>query len=1077
MKTKILFIVIMSISSYSYAQQKITGSVIDDQGIPLFGVNVLLIGTQHGTTTDFDGNYELTIPDEIKEISFSYIGFKTKVFSVQNNLKVQMQSDSESLEEVVVTAAGIESNKKELGYSITNIKSSDIQKTGEVSISGSLSGKIAGVQVSSSQGDPGAATNIIIRGNTSISGTNTPLYIIDGVPISNDQFKFGNDRESIGGVAQANRAIDINPHDIESLTILKGPASTVLYGIRAANGAIIINTKKGKRNKDLKVNIKSSINVSTVTDVPERQNRYAKGTYAPAGTALPDAITTGDFTYGFANTFLTGPPFSWGAPFSSLEYDGGNNPYDRNGFIVALGEGNGTPVSPVDNLYDNFFQNGISLDNHISISGGTEKSTYYLSLAKLEQTGVQRNTDFSRTSMRINHSLHISEKLKLNSSLAYINSGSDNKALRGQNRSGIGIGLYFNATSFDPANGLNGGNAWRDPNTYTLPNGGRRAQEFDNPYFNIAKNKNSDNVNRIIGYVNPEFKIDKNLTVSYKLGGDHYTDQQLQFYDIGANAGGFLGSIRKIDINSTEINSDLLVTYNNQLSDKLIMNLIVGHNFYNKKATIQGAEGKPLGSAGLISLSNASTISQTWDLEQRKKLYGVFMDLKLNFGDYLFLNLSGRNDWSSTLPQNNNSLFYPAASIGFNIIEGFDIDSEKINAIKLRASYGIVGNDAPVYATSTYFDQGIVSGDLAVANQNFPLYGVNGIERNTILGNNTIKPESTRTYEFGTDMKLFNNRLNIDFTYYNSLTDDQIVNVSLPPGTGFKSQIQNAGQVSNKGFELAVYTSLIKTKSFGWDMDVTFSQNKSLVESLPEGLDNIVLSFPIQGQVFSSATVGQPFGSIFGSRFLKDDQGRTVIGDDGWPLRDTVNGDGIIGDPNPDWLAGIRNTLRYKNLNFTFLWDIRKGGDMYNGTRAILNAFGVGRDTEARDTQDYVFEGVNTSGETNTVPVDFMPQGQGFAANRWFRYGLIGIAEEQIQEVNWFRLREIALTYNLPSKWFNELIDEFSISVVGRNLLLFTNYDGIDPETLQASQTNALGIDYLNAPNTKSIGVNFNINF
>ncbi|MFV0247919.1 MAG: SusC/RagA family TonB-linked outer membrane protein [Tenacibaculum sp.] len=1051
------------------AQMMVNGIVTTVSGEPLPGVNIIAVENNAlGAISNFDGKYSININKNVKSLEFSSIGFKTQLVSINNRttINIVLKENFQELNEVILTAVGIESNKASLGYAIQNVKAKEITNTGEFDVVSSLSSKIPGVQVTSASGEPGAASNIRIRGNSSVLGNNSPLFIVDGIPIDNSQIKRGDDRESIGGVNQSNRAIDLNPNDIQNLTVLKGPAATVLYGIRAANGAIVIKTRGGF-NGESKINFSSSINFSKVTATPSRQNTYAKGANIDPNGPLP-----------FINLYTDGPPFSWGPRINQLEYDGDSSfPYDSRGRLVPVGTGNGKPAQAVTDLYDKFYTTGISIDNHLSVSGGTENLNFYTSIGNLKQTGTQRNTDFSRTSLRGNIFGQITKKLGLYVSLYYANSGSDNKALRGQNRSGQGVGLYFNATTFDPSAGLSGSQAWRTASSYTTPDGMRRAQEFDNPYFNVARNVNSDKVNRFIGSFSPEYQISNTLKLVYRLGWDYYTDEQLQFYDIGAFEAGYAGSIRKLNISSSNINSDLLLFFKKKFSDNFKIDAVLGHNYFKSKSAVNGLRGAPLGTAGFISLSNAQDIVETFDEEVNKELAGVFADIKVNIKNILYLNLSGRNDWSSTLPKGNNSIFYPSISLGLNAGKALSVNNNSIlSYAKLRTSWGKVGNDAPPYATNTTFKIGQVGGDSETRDYALPFLGISGFELNNIEGNNNLKPEQSSTFEIGGDFKLFKSKLNFDISYYNSETTNQILPVTISAGSGFTSQIANAGTVSNKGLEIGLDFTSIELTNFTWNISANFTTNKSKVVELAPNVNNVALNFSIQGEVFSSATVGQPFGAIIGTKYLRDNKGNIIISADGYPIEDTQIG--VVGNPNPDWLAGIRNIFTYKNFSLSTLLDIRKGGDLWNGTKGIMNGFGVGAETAIRE-QTTVFKGVLSDGTVNTKEVPYIAPGNSptFLRAYWFKYGIAHVTEENIEEVNWVRLRELSVTYSFPKKLFKGLLKGSSISFIGRNLWLSTNYTGIDPEVSQASQSNASGIDYLNSPNTKSYGFKLHLIF
>ena len=1067
-KVLLLGLSFLMATSMSFAQDRtVSGTVTSaEDGSTLPGVNVVVKGTTNGGVTDMDGNFKISVPEDGGTLVFSFIGLETQEVEIgtRSVIDMQMASDVKQLGEVVVTAVGIEQNKRTLGYSVQNVDADEIVNARETNIVNALNSKVAGVSVVSSSGSPGASANIRIRGNTSINGSNSPLFVVDGVPIDNSSGGAGN---GTAGVDNSNRAIDINSADVESLTVLKGAAATALYGIRAANGAIIITTKKGKAGK-AKVSFSSSFTVSEVNKLPSFQTSYAQG--RPVGGAA---------TWRGPDTF---EGFSWGPAISSLEYDGSDYDYDVNGRLVPKGTGNGVAARGYDNV-NNFFVNGKTWDNNLSVSGGNDKSTYYLSVGNLTSSGIVPNSDWGRTTIKVTADTKITDKLKTGVSATISNSGGV-RLQRGSNISGLALGLFRTTPSFDAGNGKIGQEAADDPSSYQLPDGtqrGYRAGIYDSPYWTVNKNQTNDNVNRVIGNISLSYEITNWLTASYKIGMDHYTDKTKGFADI--NSASFkTGQINNIDINSTDINSDFLLIFNKEVSSDLSISAILGHNFYQYNYYRNNSQGTDLSIPGMENMSNASTVTST-EAWRRKKINGVYGDIKFDFRNYLFLNLTGRNDWSSSLPDESNSFFYPAVALGFDFTEAFGIANGNILSYgKLRGSWGQVGNDAPIYVTSSYYNSASVGGDGFIDGIGFPAFGINAFERSNTLGNNELKAETTTTLELGAEFKFFGNRLGVDYTYYTKTTKDQIINVNISNTTGFGGLIQNAGLIENKGHEIMLYARPVEVGDFSWDININFTQYTSIVKELAPGIDRIFLA----GFTSASSNViaGEPYGVLYGDSYQRNGAGKLVIGSDGWPLVDP-NGDRVLGDPTPDWISGVRNTFTYKGFSLSGLLDIRQGGDIWNGTNGIINYFGVSQTTaDDRNIRGYVFDGVLADGSgaptdvANNIPVDFANPANGLGGNKWVKYGFGGLVEENIQDGSWVRLREVTLSYQFPASLLSKAkIQNASLSLTGRNLWLQTKYTGIDPETNLTGASNGIGLDYFNMPNTRSYGAALRVAF
>lgn len=1059
------------------AQKVVSGTITNaGDGEPLAGVTVFEKGTTNGTFTDEDGKYSITV-DEDATLVFRFVGMKTMELDAASAGSITMESDDLLLDEVVVTALGIPTEKKQLGYSVQSVGGDALTQSGETNIINGLAAKVAGVQVINSSGVPGGSSYIRIRGNNSLTGSNQPLIVVDGVPLDNSQLNSGNPDEGnnnlLYGVALANRGIDLNGEDIESVTVLKGPSAAALYGIQAANGALIVTTKRGKATPGKKVNITFStqLSIDQVNQLPELQNMYAQGTgwFDPQPTY-----------YGPETGWLT----SWGPRIDTLFWDGATNyDYDNNGQIVGQSDPTAqTQVSPYDNL-GTFFKTGVGTTNNLALSGGNATTTYRFSLGHVNQTGVVPKSDFNRTTVKFAGETALSRKLKTAASVTYVRSGG-RRIQQGSNTSGIMLGLLRTPPTFDNSNGFD------DPedqtSSYLLADGSQRnfrgGGGYDNPYWTVNQSPFVDDVNRMYGFTSLSYDATKWLNVFYRVGTDFYTDRRNQHFAINSRTLP-AGRVWEDQHFYRHFNSDLWVTANYNFTEDLGASLMVGNNVYDERYQRVYTQGDGFNFPDFYHISNAQNILSR-ETTNRKRTAAIFADAKLNYRDWLFLNLTGRNEWSSTLPTDNNSFFYPSASLGFVFTEVAGLSENMAFPYgKLRVSYAIVGNDAPVYSTQTYFESAAIS-DGWTNGVAFPFGGVAAFTQEGVLGNPNLKPEQTSTFEIGADLRFLKNRLGLDVTYYNSRTVDQILAVAIAASSGYRFAVLNAGEVSNKGVELVLNATPVKTKDFRWDIQVNWQTNRNMVEELAEGLENVFIG-GFSGTAIRNVA-GQPYGVIYGGRYLRDDAGNLVIEDDssatyfGYPIADPETG--VIGDPNPDWLGSLRNTLTWKGLSFSFLLDFRQGGDIWNGTQGALTFFGMSKLTENRGDMT-TFTGVKgtldgdgnliSNGEANDVQVAldedwYTDNGGGFGS----------VDEHFVQEASWTRLREVNLSYSLPSNVLSKTpFSSISVGLTGRNLLLITDYQGIDPETNLMGANNAQGLDYFNMPNTRSYIGNIRLTF
>lgn len=1011
----------------SFAQLSITGKVTDEssgESLPMAAIK--LIGTSSGAQTDLDGNYFIQVKSASDVLEFRFVGYINKKITVGNQkvINIGLSPDTKELEGVIVTAIGIKAEKKSLGYAAQQVGGNDLSNSKTSNIVNALSSKVAGLEVISSSGTPGASSSINIRGRSSLRASgNSPLFVVDGVPIDNSY-------DGSYVYDYSNRAIDLNSDDIESVTVLKGAAASALYGIRAANGAILVTTKSGKNKGGVRKNItfKSSVGIDQVNKLPEKQTLYSQGSNGK-----------------YSSTSNT----SWGARIDTLRYDGATNSLkDRNGNIVGMKDPSATSKQVEAYPIDNFFETAITSNSYLSMSGNTDTGSYFCSVGHLDQSGIVPNSKFVRTSLKISGDSKLTEKFKISGTGTYTNSDND-LIQKGSNLSAVMVGLMRNTPTFDLTNGTK--NPAKDPAAYMYPDGTQRNYygAYDNPYWSVNKNRANSTVNRLIGSTQADYKIVSWLNAMYRIGIDFYNEKRSSYFDNNSSDTPN-GYVTASSYNFKGINSDFVLTAEKKLTKDLKMDVLAGHNYYAKETYNLASRGDSLILPNFYDLSNTAVTSSD-DNTTKYKIVGAYYDIKFSYKGFLYFNTTGRNDWSSTLAKGHNSFFYPSFNTSLIFSEAFGIGKGKFfNYGKIRASWAEVGNDAPIYSLMNYYTaiQGGVNGQTTFATQR-------------TIGNMNLKPETTRSSEVGVDLRFFNNKLSFDLAYYRSKSIGQIVRVPVAYASGYDHIVLNAGTITNNGFEAQISATPIEYKGFAWNMNFNFTKNKNMVEDLPDGVP--LLDFETTGvsSTRSVAIKGQPYGVLYGTRYLRNSEGQVLVGNNGYPQVDVLPG--VIGDPNPKFLLGIRNTFSYKGLELTFLFDIKHGGDVYNGTKNVMNSLGTGKFTENRD-EDFIFPGVNaTTGQPNTVVIK---QRQPYYAAQG---GLAGLSEAAIEDGSYVRLRELGISYNMPSKWLSKSpIKGINLGINSRNLLLWTKYSGIDPETNLSGVSNSLGRDYFNMPNTRS---------
>ena len=1105
------FIVFAGVSLLQAQTVQITGTVTSSEdGEPIPGVSVVVKGTTIGTTSDYDGTYSLAVPEDANTLVYSFVGMKTLEVPIegQTTIDVVMDADVLQVDELVVTALGLNKEAKALGYSVQEVDAEEIGNSSATNVLNSLSGKVAGVTINSSAGTAGASSFIEIRGATSLLGSNRPLFVVDGVPIDGGGGSYTTG--TTGDVANSDRIGDLNMDDIAQVSVLKGGAATALYGLRAANGAIIITTKKGTATagKKINVNFHSNASLSQISQVPELNDEYAQGSIM--GHQWYNDVYGLNVPYimhpdgaGFINT-------SWGPKISGLSYAtdptyvpadygtwAGATPMDEyrekwnpNGRIVNADSpfANGQPVQVYD-PYD-YFQTGIQYNNSLSLSGGDEKTTFYTSFSNTTEESVVPNNTYVKNTFKISGQTKLSEKWALAGDMNYLNN-SGNYIQQGSNISGVMLGLLRTPPTFDNSFGYR----FADGSQRTYRGGGG----YDNPYWTSNEISYDEDVNRLIGNMNVNFFATDWMSFTYKIGTDWYSQRYKDYFEIGSNNWPD-GLLRNRQIYSQDINSDLLMNITRDLTPDIGFDLTLGNNIYQRAWTWTQGNANGLTIMDWNNLANTSDLVAT-EANYKKRTAAFFGDLGLSYKEMVFLSVTGRQEWSTTLPEGNNSFFYPSVSGSFVLTEIPALNGSRILPFaKLRASYAVLALDATAYSLDAgYYVP--APGDGWTSGIEYPLFGYAGFMRGITIGDENLTPEEQKAIEFGVDLKFVDNRVRFDVTYFINKNEDLLLSAPIAASSGYDSYYRNAATMESKGFEILAGVTPVKTNDFTWDINANFANPQSEVTSLAEGVDNVPLNVGFVDPQFH-AIVGEPYRTIWGTQWLKDDQGRLIINDGaayapvkGYPIQDAQSG--ILGSVPENWRLGLSNTFKYKGLSLSALLEVKNGGQMWNGTKGALYYFGTHADTESRDTESKTFEGVYgyqaddgsivyTDADGNDLAEGATPVSNNFEVpldENWYFWegpgsGFTGPSEQFIEDTDWVRLRQVTLSYALPSSILNNtFIGRLEVYVSGRNLYLDTPYTGIDPETSLFGTSNAQGADYFNMPGTKSYTFGLRVGF
>ncbi|QYA25384.1 SusC/RagA family TonB-linked outer membrane protein [Gramella sp. MT6] len=1086
MKTKfssILTLLLAFVVQMTFAQERtITGTVTDSDGLPLPGVNIVVKGTSNGAQTDFDGNYSITA-QQGDVLVFSFVGLKTAEYAVSNNdnIDVVMEADSAQLEEVVVTALGIKREKKSLGYATQEVAGEAVSDNPSQNFVNALSGKVAGLNIKQS-GTMGGSTNVVIRGNSSLTGNNQALFVIDGTPVSNLNTNDSDQLTGRGGYDYGNAASDINPNDIASINVLKGAAATALYGARAANGAIIIETKKGSKSKGIGVSVQSSITVSNpdMKTLPEYQKQYGAG-YGAYYESEDGYFNLYDID-GDGN-LDEATPFTEDASFGAA-FDPNRMIYQWNSIYPQLDTyQQATPWTAGENDPNTIWETGYTSINSVALDGGTDKSTFRISGTHLNQQGNLPNSLIKRNTLKFSGSHEFTDKFSAQANITYTK--TDGKGRYGTGYSSLNVMQQFRQwfqTNVDfqeqrRAYFATGENITWNPNSPS----DLSPIYSDNPYFTFYENFQTDTRNRYFGNVNLNYEFNDVFSLLGRFTFDTFDELQEERINVGSSD---VAKYSRFNNRAAEYNYDLILNFNKDVTEDLNVDGNLGFNLRrNEQNSIYAQTNGGLNAPGFYALSNsASPINPPTEYEMVRMLDGIYARAGVGYLNTYYLEGTIRRDRSSTLPieDNNNVFYYP--SISSSVILSNIIDGDWLSFAKLRANYAEVGNDTDpynVFNTYTIFA---------------PFGGAGVASNNSSLNNPALKPERMKSYEFGLEANFFDRRVGFDVSYYNSQTEDQITPVPVSTATGFTSKLLNAGTIENKGIEVSLNLNPIRTEDFNWNINVNWAKNENTVLELTDGIDNLQLA-SVQGGISINAAPGQPYGAIRGTDYVYDDQGNRLITSAGYYQR-TPNANYIIGNIQPDWTGGVQNTFAYKNLSLGFLIDVQKGGDLFSldqwygtatgiyqssvGTNelgnpirnTIENGGGVILDGVQGDVTfnpDGTYEVTNTSPNTTRARTDYFGNPYGYARNA---------NKGHVYDAGYVKLREANITYNFGDKFIDATpFTRASISLIGRNLwIIDKNIPYSDPEA-GLSSGNIQGYQSGAYPTMREIGASLKFNF
>ncbi len=1044
--------------------QQVSGKVTDKQtgeGIP--GVSILIKGTNLGTNTDAQGFYKVNTGNSDAVLVFSFVGYVRLEEPVNGRSTIDITMFEELLElnELVVTALGIAQEKKALGYSVEKLEPEVLTQVRETNLVNALAGRVAGVQTTNGSSGIGSSSRIVIRGETSLSGKNQPLFVVDGVPISNELIAnyTENNENGFQEVDYGNGVADISPDDIASITVLKGPGAAALYGTRAANGVVLIETKDGTSKKGLGVSLNSSVTIEKPMRLPNYQNAYGGG-------------SGGQFAYedGYGAGVNDGGITSFGPLLDGrmiTQYDGPSTDQDgnpvRGGDIIAR---NGNPITPTpwvahpDNVAD-FFQTGITWQNNIAISGNNDLGGFRLSFSNLDNNGIIPNADLKRNGLAFGGNYKFDDKLSAKAYLNYVNGASTH-------RPGLGYGSENLMYIFTWMGRQNDTEPLKD--YWQAGQEGFRQYNFnyqwmDNPYLNVYENTNGFNKDRLLGNASVNFEFTKELNLRLRTGIDYYNFLR-QSKRAFSSQRFKNGAYREDEVNFKELNTDLMLTYNKQFSSDFGVTLSAGGNWMEQRISYKGTQAGELSVPGIYNFENSRIPLVIQQQNENKRIRSVYGIGRFSYRSNIFLDLTVRNDWSSTLPAENNSFAYYSASLS-TLISDYFVLPPYISYARARISMASVGNDTDPFQLRNTF----------VFNENYGAFPL--VTNASTLLNPDLKPERLNAFEIGSEVWFLNDRFGMDLSVYQNTSKNQIVNLPASAASGYQERVINGGTIRGRGIEVALNTAPIKVRGMALLPFVNFSHNVSRVKELPVGIDQYVTGYAsvyasTQNTVFFIASEGGKIGDMYGTGFVKVD-GKVLYDANGLPVRDPNLR--LLGNYNPDFMVGFGNGLTYRNLGFDFLFDWRQGGTIVSRSLAIGSTSGVLESTLPGREEGIIGEGVVNTGtaenpvyEKNTTLI---------SANEYYNQYFNRANEESVTySASYLKLRQLNLSYTLPESWLIKIgFAEAKLAFIANNLFVLTENPNFDPELSAMQGRNfAYGVEDMSLPSSRSYGLSLKLN-
>ena len=1045
------------LSFLGQAQNSIVSGIVQFSGEPIIGATVVNLSDGNGTITDLNGEFSIAATEN-ETLQISFLGFKTQKIKLNSttNYSIELIADNLQFDEVVVTALGLERESKSLGYSVEKLSSSEIDEVQSVNFLDNLGGKLAGVTINQGATGVGSSSVISIRGESSFTNNN-PLFVVDGIPVNNNT-TFNVTNEQAAGFQEVdfgNGAMDINPADIESVSVLKGPSAAALYGTRASNGVIIINTKDGSESKGIGVSFNSSVTIDRAFQLPEFQNTYGQGNSGQfefvdgLGGGINDNIT---YSYG--------PQLDQGTNIAQFDSPVtlANGDVVRGGDVAVHG---GLPITPSpwvsnpNNLRD-FYQTGNTLTNNLSFGSAFDKGNFRVSFTDMQSESIIPGVNYDRRNLAARFRFAPTDRLEFNTSINYINSSSDNRPGSGYGSENINYSLV---AWLGRQSNLNSLRDYWQPGLEGTQQYSFNYTFFDNPYFILFENRNTLNRNRVFGNLSASYKFTDNLSLVLRSGLDN--SAELRTFRRAFSSNRFRnGAYAEHNVNFRELNTDALLNYGTRFG-KIAVDVTVGANRLDQFASTLQTQTTSLAQPGIFSLNNAASPLEVFDFKSQKRINSVYGLLKLSYDDWLYADITGRNDWSSALATptsvENTAFFYPSVSLSAVVSNAINLP-EIISFAKVRASYAAVGNDTNPYETSGIF----------IAST--PVYGQPSFTDQTSIPNANLIPERTSAIELGTDLRFADDRIGVDFTYYTGRTTNQILSLPIAASTGYTQRILNGGEVSNQGIEILLNVNPIRKRDLKWYVSANFSRNVARVTSLPEQADQITLAYsrvydnPNQ-TVYFIVGEGDRIGDLWGTGYLKNDNGDFVIGDDGRYIID--NDLKKLGNYNPDFVLGISNRVQWKNLSAGLVLDWRQGGELVSRTQALAGVAGQLIETENRPEAGIVAEGVTADGTINTTAI---------SAEAYYRQFYDRNHEENnTYDASYLKIRELSLTYRFAKV---KRLENLSVSLIGRNLYAFSSIPHFDPEQI-AVQGNGFirGVEDMSYATTRSWGISLNLDF